>query len=103
MKTPKRIDLDPEKMESLLKRVKDRSLTDEDYEIIKGMAETISFLSRIVGQKKRSIGRLVRLLFGSPTEKLKNIMKKDKDSGTSPPPVSSGMKRPLFTHGGPSE
>jgi len=76
MKPPKRIDLDPEKMQSFLKRVKGRSLTDEDYEIIKGMAETISFLSRTVQHKKRSLGRLVHLLFGSPTEKLKNILKK---------------------------
>jgi len=96
MKPPKRIDLDPEKMESFLKRVKDRSLTDEDYEVIKGMAETISFLSRIVQHKKQSIGHLVRLLFGSPTEKLKNILKKKDggDSDTSPPPASSGGVSP---------
>lgn len=89
MKTPKRIDLDPEQMESFLQRVKDHSLTDEDYEIIKGMAETISFLSRIVQNKKASIGRLVRMLFGAPTEKLKNILKK-KDGGNSGNSPSSG-------------
>ena len=92
MKTPKRIDLDPEQMESFLQRVKDHSLTDEDYEIIKGMAETISFLSRIVQNKKASIGRLVRMLFGAPTEKLKNILKKKDggNSGNSPPSGSPG-------------
>ena len=79
MKRPKRIDLDPEKMNEFLKRVKNRKLTNEDYDTIEGMAGTITFLSQAVQQKKTSIGRLVRMLFGSPTEKLKKILKKDKD------------------------
>jgi len=83
MKPPKRIDLNPEQMEALLNRVKERSLTDEDCEIIKGMAETISFLSRMVQKKDRSVIRLLRLIFGSPTEKLKHILK-HKDGGDPP-------------------
>jgi transposase len=78
MKRPKRIDLDPEKMNEFLQRVKNRKLTNEDYDIIEGMADTITFLSRAVQHKRTSIGRLVRMLFGPPTEKLKKILGKDK-------------------------
>ena len=78
MKTPKRIDLDPEKMNEFLQRVKNRKLTNEDYDIIEGMADTITFLSRAVQHKRASIGRLVRMLFGPPTEKIKKILGKDK-------------------------
>ncbi len=83
MKRPKRIDLDPEKMNEFLKRVKNRKLTNEDYETIEGMADTITFLSRAVQQKKTSIGRLVRVLFGHPTEKLKKILRKETDKDDS--------------------
>jgi hypothetical protein len=75
-------------MKAFLKRVEDRNLTDEDYEIVKGMAETVTFLSHMVRRKKTSILRLLRMLFGAPTEKIKNILKKkDGDKG---PPGSGG-------------
>jgi len=46
MNTPKRIDLTPEQLDALLKRVQAGTLQDDDYETIKGMAETLSFLSQ---------------------------------------------------------
>jgi len=39
---PKRMDITPKQLEELLARAK-KSLSKEDYEIIKGMADTISF------------------------------------------------------------
>jgi len=46
MSPPKRIDLTPEQLDALLKRVETGTLQDGDYEIIKGMADTLSFLSQ---------------------------------------------------------
>ncbi len=50
MKAPKRIDLTQKQMNALLARAK-RLLPEEDYEIVKTMADTISFLSRSMGAK----------------------------------------------------
>ena len=79
MKTPKRIDLDLEQVDALLKRVETGCLQAGDYEIIKAMVETIHLLSQSVDQKATSIRRLLRMLFGARTEKLKNVIK-DKSS-----------------------
>ena len=82
MKTPKRIDLNLEQVDELLKRVKTGRLQDGDYEIIKAMAQTIELLSQCVDEKATSIRRLLRMLFGPRTEKLKNVIK-DKETSDS--------------------
>jgi hypothetical protein len=75
IKAPQRIDLNLEQVDELLKRVKTGCLQDGDYEIIKAMAETIELLSQCVDEKATSIRRLLRMLFGPSTEKLKNVIK----------------------------
>jgi transposase len=84
MKVPKWIDLSPEEMDALLERVAAGSLKEGDYGIIKAMAETISVLSQSVDEKAASIKRLLRMLFGSSTEKAKNVLKNvDRDESDS--------------------
>jgi len=84
MKAPKWIDLNPEEMDALLDRVEAGSLKEGDYEIIKAMVETIRVLSESVDEKAASIKRLLRMLFGSSTEKAKNVLKNvDKDESGS--------------------
>lgn len=58
------------------------SLEESDFEIIKAMAETIHLLSQAVDEKATSIRRLLRMLFGASTEKLKNL-NKDKNKNKS--------------------
>jgi transposase len=85
MKAPKRIELKPEEMDALLQRVSERTLKEEDYEVLHGMGETIKFLSHAVQEKKYSIRRLLRLLFGRKTESFRNVLKsdsKDKDEAS---------------------
>ena len=82
MKVPEQIELDLEQVDALLKRVETGTLQDGDYEIIKAMVETIELLSQCVDEKAASIRRLLRMLFGERTEKLKNVIK-DKNKDTS--------------------
>jgi transposase len=90
MKVPKRIDLSPEQMDALLERVEAGALAEGDYEIIKAMAETIHVLSQSVDEKAASIKRLLRMLFGSPTEKARNVLKDvDEDKSESEASQSS--------------
>ena len=81
MSPPKRIDLTPEQLDALLKRVEAGSLQDGDYEIIKGMAETLSFLSQALDNKNTSIKRLLRLIFGEQTEKTTKVLQRNKAGG----------------------
>jgi hypothetical protein len=78
MKMPEQIDISPEELAELLKRAESR-MKKEDYEVIKGMAETLTFLSYTVDNKNTSIKRLLGMLFGSKTEKTKDVTK-DKSS-----------------------
>ena len=80
MKKPKRIDLNLDQVDALLKRVETGSLQEGDYEIIKAMVETIHLLSQSVDQKATSIRRLLRMLFGVRTEKLKDVIKNKEQS-----------------------
>jgi len=83
MKAPERIDLNLEQVDELLKRVESGCLQAGDYEIIKAMVQTIELLSQCVDEKATSIRRLLRMLFGPRTEKLKNVIKDKSDSSKS--------------------
>lgn len=84
MKKPKRIDLSQKELDALLKRAESGTLKEGDYEIIKAMAETISILSSAVDEKSASIKRLLKMIFGSRTEKTDSVLK-DNDKKESLP------------------
>lgn len=77
MNMPKRIDITPEQLEAILQRVKSL-MPEADYEVIKGLAETITFLSHTVDNKNTSVKRLLKLLFGAATEKTSKVTKRGK-------------------------
>jgi len=83
MKAPEQIDLNLEQVNELLKRVEAGCLQDGDYQIIKAMAQTIELLSQCVDEKATSIRRLLRMLFGLRTEKLKNVIEDKEKSDSS--------------------
>ena len=81
MSPPKRIDLTPEQLDALLKRVEAGTLQDGDYEIIKGMAETLRLLNEALDNKNTSIKRLLKLIFGDSTEKTAQVLKRNTTGG----------------------
>ena len=62
-KKPKRIELTEQELDALLERVENECLEPGDYEVIKAMAETITFLSHAVDTKGFQLKRLLRALF----------------------------------------
>jgi transposase len=86
MTKPKRIDLTPEELDALLERVESDNLQDSDYELIKGMAETIAYLSHVADQKGVQVARLLRALFGSSTEKRSAVLGESKEQQDPPAP-----------------
>lgn len=65
---PRKLELTPEELKSLLERIKPE-VSESDYEAIKAMADTIEALSQVLDQKATSIKRLLNLLFGQKSEK----------------------------------
>ena len=101
MNKPKRIDLSQKELDALIERVEAGTLLDSDREIIKAMAETISILSQAVDEKTASIRRLLRMIFGSGTEKTAAILKnKDKEpAATEKDKTAPPDKEPPKGHG----
>jgi len=83
MTKPKRIDISRQELDSLLNRAESGTLKEGDYEIIKAMADTISILSNAVDDKSASIKRLLKMIFGSSTEKTAAVLKAKEASSTA--------------------
>jgi hypothetical protein len=65
----KRINVEDSQVREFLNRVEDRALLDGDYEIIKGMAETIRCMTQSLEDSAASIKRLLRFLLGAPGQR----------------------------------
>ena len=91
---PRRIDLSPEDLKALLERIKPL-VSDQDYEAIKAMAETIEALNQVKDQKAASIKRLLNLLFGQKSEKKNKVIPNsdDDDNPNAPPKKRKGHGR----------
>ena len=87
---PRRIDLTPEDIKTLLERVKP-VVSEQDYEAIKAMADTIESLSQVRDQKAASIKRLLNLLFGQKSEKKNKVFDEPKNNDGDDP---KGGKKP---------
>ncbi len=70
----KKLEISGSEVEALLERVKD-NMAHEDYQIIKGLVDTHLLLGQAVSEKKSSISRLLKMIFGAKTEKTRNICK----------------------------
>ena len=73
MQGKKQIELSPEDVQRLLDRVAERSLEETDYQTLQGMIETLLLLKQAHEEKRITVRKLLRLLFGAPTEKARNV------------------------------
>jgi transposase len=91
----KRVEVEAPEVRAFLKRVKDHSLLEEDYELIQAMAETIQCLSQALDDNAVSLKRLLRYLLGAPTETAKNLFPKNnsKDAQAPEPKEPAGEQK----------
>ena len=68
-----KLEISAEDAEALLGRAKTGAITQDDYEIIKGLIDTHRLLNQAVEEKSSSIKRLLQMIFGHKTEKTKKI------------------------------
>ncbi|BBO81118.1 hypothetical protein DSCO28_16840 [Desulfosarcina ovata subsp. sediminis] len=91
--TPPPIELSAQELDALIERIKSRSLLEKDYETLAAMGETIHVLSHNVDEKAASIKRLLRMIFGAPTEKTATVTKKPKNTDTTSKSEKKGHGR----------
>jgi transposase len=82
---PTIIELDMNKLEAVLHRAETNELTEDDCETIRTLFVSYVHLLDLLKNKKTSIDRLRKLLFGASTEKLATMFGQRKDSQ---PPVA---------------
>lgn len=71
-------------LRALQDRIKSRGLADGDYDLLLGLTEAVERLSLALAERDASLGRVCKLIFCSPTETAKNILK--------PPPLPKPEK-----------
>lgn len=85
-KKPQRITLDKEELKAFKKRIRERgALCDQDYQFIDAMTDAVEALTQALENKRASVTRLARYLFGAPTETAKNVLPKDEPPPETPP------------------
>ena len=75
------IELETQQSEQLLDRV-NRTMNREDAELIRRVFESYSYVAELVDDKNMSISRLHKIMFGSRSEKKKDVLG-DSDSASS--------------------
>lgn len=103
---PKTLDIKQEELDGLLERVKSNELQEGDYELIKALIETVSYLNTLSNEKAASIKRLLKMVFGHKTEKQKKPnthdrpkrKKKKKGHGRNGAKAYKGAKKIKVSH-----
>ena len=93
MKTPKRktIELGMDKLEELLRRA-ETAMNEEDYATVKALVESYAYITDLLEDKRTTIERLRKLLFGSPTEKTRDVIGTKPADGASPAATAEGAE-----------
>jgi transposase len=98
---PLPLELTMEQLQGLIERTK-AVLSDEEYSQLKRAVETLGYVTQLVEDRKASIDRLRRILFGATTEKTRNVFQpKPPEAGQEggDPPENNGSKKHKPGHG----
>jgi hypothetical protein len=103
MKPIERVDMNQEELDALLERARTGPLSEEDCAKLKGVIETLSYLTDLLEDRKTTIQKLRQILFGASTEKTSNLVKtateQSSETGTAeggitPAPGPEGAQGP---------
>ena len=75
MRPIERVDMNQEELDALLERARTGPLSEEDCAKLKGVIETLSYLTDLLEDRKTTIQKLRQILFGASTEKTSNLVK----------------------------
>jgi hypothetical protein len=80
--TPEFIDISPQEAEELRERIRKKSLTPQDYQLLEGLINAFFWLLHLLDESKSSLKRVLRL-FWKKSEKSKDILKKEDNTDTN--------------------
>jgi len=75
MRPMERVNMSQEELEALLERARTGPLSEGDCAKLKGVVETLSYLTDLLEDRKTTIQKLRQILFGASTEKTRNLVK----------------------------
>jgi hypothetical protein len=75
MRPIERVDMNQEELDALLERARTGPLSEEDCAKLRGVIETLSYLTDLLEDRKTTIQKLRQILFGATTEKTSNLLK----------------------------
>lgn len=86
--SPEIIDVNTQQIEKLLERAASNTMSEDDSELLRRIVESYSHLLELVGDKNTTIARLRKLMFGSRSEKTKDLVDDAQEDGatTNTPP-----------------
>jgi transposase len=83
--SPEIIEVNSQQIEEILERAVSNTLREQDTELMRQIFESYIGFFHIVGDKNTTIARLRKLLFGSTSEKSKDLFRDAEDDSNSPP------------------
>jgi transposase len=86
MRPIERVDMNQEELDALLERARIGPLSEEDCAKLRGVIETLSYLTDLLEDRKTTIQKLRQILFGASTEKISNLVK----TGAAQSPTEGG-------------
>jgi len=90
------VELNEQELAAVLERARRQPLSEPDYQKLKSLIETLSYLTRMIERGRMSLRRMRQMLFGAKTEKTQKIL----PPGQTPTAAVSGSPVPNST---PSE
>lgn len=90
-KPPEMIELDAPTVAKIQERIAARQLEEQDYEVFAATLANHWYLLNLLTQKKISLGRLKKLLFGARTETTAAVLGSVGNGATSPPAAEGDL------------
>lgn len=82
-KKQKIVQLDTDELEGILRRAEAKQFDEDDYALLKALVESYAYLTELVGDKGTTIHRLRKLLFGSSSEKTRDVINEEGKDASS--------------------
>jgi Transposase IS66 family. len=77
VKSVKQLDMEESQLAGLCERLEQKCLAPDDYEYLKVIIDTVRFLGRQHQQAATSMKRVLKMIFGSSTEKTDTVLNRD--------------------------
>jgi hypothetical protein len=99
MRPIERVDMNQEELDALVERARTGPLSEEDCAKLKGIIETLSYVTDLLEDRKTTIQKLRQILFGASTEKTSNLVKTGTEQAAASAAQAEGDRTPGLADG----